>query len=137
VTYKLTITQKPGYLHALVTGQNARDTVSAYIREVIGECMRRGCLRVLVEERLEGARLGTLDVFEMVSGGAPRYLRTVKAMAYVDVYAEGETMRFAENVAANRAFPIKLFATVAAAEEWLLDEVRHAGPAADADTHLP
>jgi hypothetical protein len=121
----------------VVTGRNTRENVSAYMQEVIHECTLRQCFRLLVEERLEGPRLGTLEVFEMVAAGATRYLRTVKAMAYVDVHAEGDTMRFAENVATNRAFPVKLFPTVAAAEKWLLEETQRAEPAADADTHTP
>ena len=38
----------------------------------------------------------------------------------------GATLRFAEDVAVNRGFPVKVFPTVAAAEEWLLSR-----PAAD------
>ena len=40
-------------------------------------------------------------------------------MAYVDVNATGDLMGFAENVAVNRAIPVRVFASVAAAEEWL------------------
>jgi len=41
-------------------------------------------------------------------------------MAYVDLNAEGDVMRFAEDVAVNRGFPVRVFPTVAAADEWLL-----------------
>jgi hypothetical protein len=51
------------------------------MEEVIRECTARRCFRVLIEERLEGPRLGT---------------------------------------SVNRGFPVKVFPTVAAAEEWLL-----------------
>jgi hypothetical protein len=81
---------------------------------------------VLVEERLEGPRLGTLDVFEMVATGSARFLRTLKTMAYVDVNAPSqEMMQFAENVAVNRAFPVRVFPTVIAAERWLQAEQQH------------
>jgi len=40
-------------------------------------------------------------------------------MAYVDVNATGDLMGFAENVAVNRAVPVRVFASVAAAAEWL------------------
>lgn len=134
MTYQLTITPGHGYLHAVVTGLNTRENVTAYMHEVISECTRRQCLRVLVEERLEGPPLRTLDVFMLVAAGATRYLRTVKSMAYVDVYAEDDAMRFAENVAVNRAFPIRVFSAVAAAEEWLREEVRRDEALADGDT---
>jgi hypothetical protein len=91
---------------------------------------------VLIEERLEGPRLGTLDVFEIVSQGSSRALGILQAIAYVDVNAEGDLMQFAETVAVNRALPVTVFSTVADAERWLLDEDRggtepHAAGGAD------
>ncbi len=136
MSYQLTVEPKPGYLHIIVRGENTRENVTRYMEEVVRECTLRQCFRVLVEERLEGPRLGTLDVFEMVSSGSTRFLRTIKAMAYVDVNAPNqEMMQFAENVAVNRAFPVKVFPTVAAAERWLQAEQQQsisAGAAATA-----
>jgi hypothetical protein len=43
------------------------------------------------------------------------------AFAYVDVNAEGNLMKFAENVAYNRGARIAVFSTVADAELWLLN----------------
>ena len=70
MTYKLTIEQKPGYLHLAVTGRNSGENVVRYMEEVIRECTARRCFRVLIEERLEGPRPGTIEVF-----GASRGLR--------------------------------------------------------------
>jgi len=123
VSYEISIEPKPGYLHVVVTGQNTRAVVIGYMEEVIRECTLRQCFRVLIEERLEGPRLGTLDVFEIVSTGSTRFLRTITAMAYVDVNAPSqEMMQFAENVAVNRAFPVRVFPTVLSAERWLQSE---------------
>jgi len=120
VTYELTIEPKPGYLHVIVTGDNTRENVARYMEEVVRECTLRQCFRVLLEERLVGPRLGTLDVFELVSTGSTRFLRTLTAMAFVDVNSQSqEMMQFAENVAVNRAFPVRVFPTVLAAERWL------------------
>ena len=120
MSYELTIETKRGYLHIVVSGRNTRENVTGYMEEVVRECTLRQCFRVLLEERLEGPRLGTLDVFEMVATGSTRFMRTLKAMAYVDVNARsGEMMQFAENVAVNRAFPVMVFPTVLAAERWL------------------
>ena len=129
MAYELSYRQQPTYLHVVVTGENRREDVAAYMQEVIHECTLRQCLRVLIEERLVGPRLGTLEVFELVAAGAARHLRVVQAMAYVDVNAHGDTMQFAETVAVNRAFPVKVFATVAAAENWLLEESQPAAGA--------
>ena len=134
MSYELTIEPKPGYLHVIVIGANTRENVMRYMEEVVRECTLRQCFRVLVEERLAGPRLGTLDVFEMVATGSTRFLRTLKAMAYVDVNArDQEMMQFAENVAVNRAFPVRVFPTVVAAERWLQAEQQHSiSPAAAA-----
>jgi hypothetical protein len=98
------------------------------MEQVLRECTARQCFRVLVEERLEGPRLGTMQIFDMVATGSERFLGVFKALAYVDVNAQGDLMRFAENVAVNRAIPVRVFQTVAGAEKWLLDEQR--GPSA-------
>jgi hypothetical protein len=120
VSYELTIEPKLGYLHVIVSGGNTRENVARYMEEVVRECTLRQCFRVLLEERLVGPRLGTLDVFELVSTGSTRFLRTLTAMAFVDVNSQSqEMMQFAENVAVNRAFPVRVFPTVRAAERWL------------------
>lgn len=122
--YQLTIEQKPSYLHIIVTGQNTRENVMQYMEEVMRECTSRNCGYVLVEERLDGTRLGTFDVFSMVSEGATQFLGRFKAMAYVDVNGDGGLMQFAENVAVNRGIPIQIFSHVPDAEKWLLHQAR-------------
>ena len=118
MTYQLEIAQKPGYLHAVVTGPNSKENVAGYMREIGRECAARGCFRVLIEERLDGPRLGTMDVFEIVSEGVRR-ARGMKAIAYVDVNARGDTMHFAETIAVNRFLPVAVFSTVAEGEAWI------------------
>ena len=113
MTYKLTIDQKPAYLHFIVTGRNSRENVVGYLAEVLHECTARGCFRVLIEERLDGPRLNTLDVFQIASEGSANAGGILKAIAYVDVNAEGDLMKFAETVAVNRALPVVVFSTVA------------------------
>jgi len=124
MTYKLTIDQKPTYLHVIVTGRNSRENVVRYLEETLRECTARSCFRVLIEERLDGPRLGTLDVFQIVSEASSKAEGILKAIAYVDVNAESNLMQFAETVAVNRALPVVVFSTVADAEKWLLNEGR-------------
>jgi hypothetical protein len=120
MTYQLTIQQKAGYLHAIVTGQNSKENVERYLEEILRDCQARNCFKVLIEERLEGPRLRILDVFEIVSQGTLQARGTLQSVAYVDVHAEGDLMNFAENVATNRAFPMKVFSNLADAEKWLM-----------------
>ena len=124
MTYKLTIDQKPTYQHVIVTGRNSRENVVQYLEQTLRECTARSCFRVLIEERLDGPRLGTLDVFQIVSEASSKADGIVKAIAFVDVNAESNMMQFAETVAVNRGVPVVVFSTVAEAEKWLLNEGR-------------
>ena len=126
ISYKLTIIQKPKYLHVIVTGLNTRENVARYLEELQRECTNRDGRRVLIEERLEGRRLDTMDVFETASEGSQRALGCFEAIAYVDVNAEGDLMKFAETVAVNRFLPVEVFSSVSDAEKWLLGKDRKA-----------
>ena len=130
MAYKLMIDQKPTYLHVTVTGRNSRENVIRYLEETLRECTARSCFRVLIDERLDGPRLGTLDVFQIVSEASSKAEGILKAIAYVDVNAENNLMQFAETVAVNRGVPVVVFSMVADAEKWLLNEGR-----ADAENH--
>src|SRR5262245_41570265 len=72
MTYSVLFDQKPTYLHAIVTGSNTKENVRQYLREVFQECKKRGCSRVLIEERLEGPRLRMMEVYSIVSEGSLR-----------------------------------------------------------------
>jgi hypothetical protein len=119
MSYKLTITPKAGYLHAVITGHNSKQNVLDYLQDVRRACLARDCFRVLIEERLEGPRLGTLDVFQIVSEGSGRAQGAFEAIAYVDVNAEGDLMKFAETVAVNRSLPVAVFSSIGDAERWI------------------
>jgi hypothetical protein len=115
----MTVTEKRGYLHAVVTGPNTLENVVLYLKELGRECTARGFTRVLIEENLTGRRLETWDVYQIASEGSMMGSGKFEAVAYVDVNAHGELMRFAETVANNRGVPINVFATVQDAEAWL------------------
>ena len=137
MAYQLKVEQKPGYLHFTVTGRNSPDTVAGYMQEVIQQVTARRCPRVLIEENLEGPRLGTMEVFTMVTAGAKRYHGLLEALALVDLNAEGGVMRFAEDVAVNRGIPVRVFGNVEGAEKWLLSHSAGAGAAAAAQESPP
>lgn len=124
MSYQLAITEKPGYLHCIVTGRNTMENVAAYLQELARECEARNCFRVLIEEHLVGRRLETWDVYQLVSEGGTRNLGKFQAMAFVDVNAEGDLMKFAETVASNRGLPMMVFATVPEAESWISSKAR-------------
>ena len=119
MSFEMTLTEKPGYLHAVVTGQNTLENVMLYLKELHQECEARGVNRVLIEERLTGRRLETWDVYQIAAEGSQKGAGRFEAVAYVDVNASGELMKFAETVANNRGIPMSLFSNVADAEAWL------------------
>ena len=118
MSYKISFSDRPGYIHALVTGENSRDSVVNYMEEVLRECKDKDCFRVLIEERLEGPRLQTMDVFTVSSEGSMKVLGVFEAIAHVDENM-GEMRDFAETVAVNRGLPIATFSTIAEAKTWL------------------
>jgi hypothetical protein len=120
MSHTLTITRESDYLHAVVTGINSVEAVRAYLKEILQECIARNCSKVLIEERLEGPRLDTVPVYQIASEGSQRARGYLKAIAYVDINAHGDLMKFAENVAVNRGIPVAVFSSVREAREWLL-----------------
>lgn len=124
MSYQLKITEKPNYLHAVVTGQNSLESVMGYLQALLRECEARQCFNVLIEERLTGRRLETWDVYQIASDNSALARGVFRAIAYVDVNAGGDLMQFAETVANNRGVPMNLFETVAEAEAWLAGKAR-------------
>jgi hypothetical protein len=117
--YHITFTQKPGFLHATVIGRNTRETVERFHQEALSYCITHHYYRVLLEERLEGPPLETMEIFAIVSRGCALAAGKIKAVAYVDAGANSRMLKFAENVAVNRGIRVRVFPTVAAAEAWL------------------
>ena len=124
MSYQLQIVEKPTYLHAVVTGPNTLENVAGYLQDIMRECEARQCFNVLIEERLTGRRLETWDVYQIASDNNALARGVFRAIAYVDVNAGGDLMKFAETVANNRGVPVNLFATVPEAEAWLAGKPR-------------
>ena len=118
---EVTFEQHPTYLHATVTGTSSRASVEQYIDEVLAECRKQQCFRLLIEERLAGPRLDAMDVFAMASEGSMRALGVFEAVAYVDPQM-GKMKDFAESVAVNRGLPLSSFFSVAEAVQWLHEQ---------------
>jgi hypothetical protein len=124
MSYKVTFDQKTGYLHAVVTGTNSKENVVRYLADILHECVARDCFHVLIEERLEGPRMGTMEIFEIASQGQSQGAGRLPSIAYVDVNSMNiSDMKFAENVAVNRGIFVRVFPSVADAERWIVDHV--------------
>ena len=124
MSYQLKIIEKPSYLHVIVTGANTMENVVGYLKDLLLECESRQCYNVLIEEQLTGRRLETWDVYQIASDSSAHARGVFRNVAYVDVNASGDLMKFAETVANNRGVPMNLFTTVAEAEQWLAGKPR-------------
>lgn len=131
MAYTLTLESRPGYLHARVSGTNDRQTVLDYTQEIHLACVQGNVRAVLIEENLAGPSLPLAAVLQIVSERAPRAVGLLKRIALIDRNPEHDPagMEFAEDLAVNRGVNLRLFASVAAAERWLQEQV-DAGPAA-------
>lgn len=120
MTYKINVIQKHTFLHFIVTGQNTIENILKYFEEIHRECAAQNCFRILIEERLEGSRLSIIDIYRIINNESLKYMGFFKAIAYVDINGNKDSMHFVETVSVNRSLPVVAFPTVANAEEWLI-----------------
>ena len=116
--YRAIIEEKPGYVHAIATGERTPENTLRFLREVAEACARSGRESALLELRFSGESLDATSIFQVISqrSAAGSKLRRV---AYIDASGHPDKARFAETVALNRGVNVRLFADVAAAERWL------------------
>jgi hypothetical protein len=119
--YSLSLESRPGFLHARVTGSNGQQTVLDYTQDIHQACIERNLRAVLIEENLSGPSIRLSAVLQIVAQRAPEAAKWLKRIALVDHNPEHDPsrMEFAEDAAANRGVNLRLFTSVAAAEQWL------------------
>lgn len=123
--YSLQIDQKKGYLHARVAGENTPEVTRAYVGDLIAACRKAKCPALLVEESLEGPRMGAGELYSIVEELHAEFRAAIQAAAFVDVnpLRSDANMRFVEDASVNRGAVVAGFPTVAQAEAWLLQRV--------------
>lgn len=119
MAYQLTFAEKKGYLHFIATGDNTPEDILGYLKEGLAMCHGSAIRRVLVEERMEGPRLGLLEIFPIAVEIAWRARSFLDEVAFVEVNAENGLSNFAGNLARARGLGVRVFETVQEAEEWL------------------
>ena len=119
--YTFQVEQKNGYLHARITGENTPEVTRAYVVELIEACRKAKCPAVLIEENLNGPRMGMGELYAIVHDLHAEFRAAIHAAAFVDVNPERSdaNMRFVENASVNRGAGVAAFPTVAQAEAWL------------------
>ncbi|MBN1365596.1 MAG: transcriptional repressor [Syntrophaceae bacterium] len=115
----LTIVQKSTHLHFIVTGENTKENVLKCLKDIHRVCVERNSRRILIESHLSGKCLQVLDIHEIVSSASNIGAAFYKAIALVIINSDKKLMKFAEDVAVNRALIMSVFSTVEEAETWL------------------
>jgi hypothetical protein len=118
MSYQVTFETCENFVGATVTGTNSRSVILEYMADILTECARQECFRVLIEERLDGPRLDVMDVFAVASEGSLKALGQFDTIAYVDEKM-GDMADFAETIAVNRGLPVAFFNDVESAKKWL------------------
>jgi hypothetical protein len=123
--YTIRIEQKKGYLHARIVGENTPEVTRSYVVELIDACRRAQCSAVLVEENLEGPRMGAGELYGIIHELHAEFRSAIHIAAFVDAnpLRSDANMQFVENASANRGASVAGFRTVAEAEAWLRQRV--------------
>ena len=121
MSYQLTIEERPTYLYAKVVGERTPANALRFLEEAYSACVKRGCSTVLLEIQLSGPSLNTASVYDVITQKVEDG-RKLRKIAYVQPVTDDPAIPyFAETVAMNRGVNVRLFLSVAAAEEWLSD----------------
>ena len=118
--YTIEFEHRPKYLYAFVSGnKDSLEVTKAYWLELLKECRKGECNKILVEENLDGT-LTMQEVYEFASEYAEMGFQDI-LVAFVDRHpAHQQLNRFAELVATNRGGRIRMFDSVGEAKQWLL-----------------
>ena len=121
MAHTLKVRNQGSYLHLIAEGDTTVEDITGYLSEVLKKCTELHCPNVLIEENFKGPSLGIFAIYEIVTKICWQAASVVRHVAYVDISLEHkkEVNQFAETTAVNRGVNIKLFETVAEAENWL------------------
>ncbi len=117
--YKIEFHHRPEYFAAFVSGKkNSVEISKQFWHHIAEEFKKNRYEKLLVVEEVENA-VSLAEMFEVASK-IPQLFPGIR-IAVVDKYAERQKLNeFCEIVATNRGARKKVFATVEAAEDWLL-----------------
>jgi hypothetical protein len=125
MSYSITVDIKERHLHILVRGKNDAATIRRYIKDALAAAIAHSCPNILIEENLDGQKLGMGDVYHIVAEACASAKHDVHRIAFVDVNPSRGTsnMKFAETVALNRGMTMNAFSSVVDAEKWLMSKI--------------
>jgi hypothetical protein len=124
MAYTLNLAEQCGFLRVQVSGENDAETVRRYLREVYDVCAKLGWPAVLIEENLTGPSVRPVEAYRVIAEASAQTAPVLLRIAYVDLNPEhsASILELGEAVASDKGVNIRIFRTVAEAEEWLAAE---------------
>lgn len=118
--FSIALDERPGFLHALVSGEEDTLAVSIAYWSAIGKvCQQRGARSILVIENLPPFDDPRPEVFEAVTDAmANAGLRGVR-VAFVDAREEVQANEYGMLIGAEKGLSIMMFSNESYAERWL------------------
>ena len=122
MSYGLTVEERPAYLHAKVVGERTAANLLRCLEESFAACQKSGRSALLLDIGFSGPSLSTASVYNVISQRLVD-ARKLRKIAYVQTNIDDPAMPyFAETVAHNRGVNVRLFQSMAAAEQWLSED---------------
>jgi hypothetical protein len=117
--YRLTLVDRPGYLHASISGEkDSFETTMGAVTELASLCQLRQVKKLLVEHDIAG-QLSTLDVYKIASQ-LPELYRGIHVAFVIHHATIPDNPEFLRTVAQNRGATGRLFEDALQAEAWLV-----------------
>lgn len=120
------IEQKENYLHAVVTGETSLANANACFNEIYGACIFYRYSRVLIESRLTGPSLDSIEMFDLIKKNYVKANSIGMRIAFVDTVTSHDEkgLKFGENLALISGMTIRLFKELNEQEmiDWLLEK---------------
>ncbi len=105
------IEQKDHYLHAVITGEKSLVNANACFNEIFSACVFYRCSNVLIESRLQGMSLDSIEMFDLVKKNYVKANSIGMRIAVVDTVSDHEHrgLKFGENLALISGVNVRIF----------------------------
>jgi hypothetical protein len=121
MSYHLTITEQPSYLHATSTGTHTPENAARFLKEAYEACVQRGYSDLLLEMNQSGPSLEMTRIVEVITERSADGLK-LRKIAYVDTSSrDPDRKRFAVSLAIKQGVNARMFRDLDEAKRWMLE----------------
>ena len=121
MSYELSYTHEPDYLHIQATGIRTVENLIAVAIDFLTESDKHGYRKILVDYRGMTGGLKIIDLYTVGTKNLSELWRTIShpKVSVIDWEDNRERFEFMENVAVNVGVNLRMFTDVDEAMEWL------------------